>query len=152
MADTTERETAQSRAVAEQARQKSWQGESFLREFFLGHLRPELLLSADDATDPPPRAEFVEFYERLHLFLRTQVDPAAIDESGEYPAHVLEGLARLGAFGMKIKKEYGGLGFTHREYVRVMQLIGSYDGNLTALLSAHQSPPGADVRQRSAQA
>jgi alkylation response protein AidB-like acyl-CoA dehydrogenase len=67
------------------------------------------------------------------------VDPAQIDETGEYPEHVIEGLAELGAFGMKIPREYGGLGFTHREYVRVMELIGSYDANVTALLSAHQA-------------
>ena len=40
---------------------------------------------------------------------------------------------------MKIPKEYGGLGFTNVEYPKVMQLVGSYDGNLSALLSAHQS-------------
>ena len=40
---------------------------------------------------------------------------------------------------MKIPMEYGGLGFTNGEYQRVMQLLGSTDGNLSALLSAHQS-------------
>jgi alkylation response protein AidB-like acyl-CoA dehydrogenase len=40
---------------------------------------------------------------------------------------------------MKIPKEYGGLGFTQIEYQKVMELLGSYDGNLSALLSAHQS-------------
>ena len=45
----------------------------------------------------------------------------------------------MGAFGMKIPKEYGGLGFTQREYAEVIKLISSWDGNLIALLSAHQS-------------
>jgi alkylation response protein AidB-like acyl-CoA dehydrogenase len=40
---------------------------------------------------------------------------------------------------MKIPREYGGLGFSNREYQKVMRLIGSVDGNLAALLSAHQS-------------
>jgi alkylation response protein AidB-like acyl-CoA dehydrogenase len=40
---------------------------------------------------------------------------------------------------MKIPKKYGGLGFTNVEYGRVMRLLGSVDGNLCALLSAHQS-------------
>ena len=63
----------------------------------------------------------------------------AIDETGEYPEHVVDGLRKLGAFGMKIPKEYGGLGFTVSEYCKVMEMVGSYDGNVTALLSAHQS-------------
>src|SRR5258708_31264561 len=40
---------------------------------------------------------------------------------------------------MKIAKEYGGLGFNVTEYCKVMELIGSYDANILALLSAHQS-------------
>jgi alkylation response protein AidB-like acyl-CoA dehydrogenase len=132
-------EEAHSRAVAEDAREKDWKGRSFLRELFLGRLRPELLVAADDDLLEAQTPTFAAFMLRLERFLRHEVSPAAIDQSGEYPSHVLRGLAELGAFGLKIKPEYGGLGFSHREYVQVMQLIGSYDGNLTALLSAHQS-------------
>ena len=75
----------------------------------------------------------------METFLRDQVDSAAIDQTGEYPEHVIDGLRKLGAFGMKIPTEYGGLGFTVSEYCKVMQLIGSTDNNVSALLSAHQS-------------
>ncbi|HKU37358.1 MAG TPA: acyl-CoA dehydrogenase family protein [Polyangiales bacterium] len=127
----------ESRRVAEESREAEWRGSSFLREAFLGRLRPDLL--PDGAFAREERPEFLEYYEQLRTFLHEQVDPVAIDESGEYPAHVIEGLAKLGAFGMKIPKQYGGLGLTHHEYVRVMKLLGSYDANLTALLSAHQA-------------
>ena len=85
------------------------------------------------------RAEFRAFFDQFTAFLRDEVDPVAIDATGEYPPHVLDGLRRLGAFGMKIPTEYGGLGFTNVEYNRVMTVLGSFDGNLAALLSAHQS-------------
>ncbi len=49
------------------------------------------------------------------------------------------GLAKLGAFGIKIPPEYGGLGLSQTNYCRAAMLLGSYCGNLTALLSAHQS-------------
>ncbi|MET0261704.1 MAG: acyl-CoA dehydrogenase family protein, partial [Rariglobus sp.] len=55
------------------------------------------------------------------------------------PDALIERLARLGAFGIKIPKEYGGLGLSQTNYSRAAQLLGSVDGNLTALLSAHQS-------------
>jgi hypothetical protein len=135
----TSDDVAHARKIAEASRQKSWQGESFLRELFLGHLRPELLLADDDPVDRPERPEFRRFYDGLKHFLETAVDPAVIDQTGDYPKEILQGLAELGAFGMKIKPQYGGLGLTHREYVAVMTMVGSYDGNLTALLSAHQS-------------
>ncbi|HEX5655560.1 MAG TPA: acyl-CoA dehydrogenase family protein [Polyangiales bacterium] len=135
----TSDDVANARKAAEASRQKTWQGASFLRELFLGHLRPELLLADDDPYERPERPEFRRFYDGLKHFLQTSVDPAEIDQLGDYPKEVLQGLAELGAFGMKIKPKYGGLGLTHREYVAVMQMVGSYDGNLTALLSAHQS-------------
>jgi alkylation response protein AidB-like acyl-CoA dehydrogenase len=128
---------AESRQVAEQARQTEWEGKGFLRDLFLGKFQLNLVHPFPLIQEERP--EFTTYYKALEQFLRTQVDPAAIDETGEYPSHVLDGLRSLGAFGMKIAKEYGGLGFTVTEYCKVMELIGSYDANILALLSAHQS-------------
>src|SRR5690606_22992609 len=55
------------------------------------------------------------------------------------PQDVVEGLREMGAFGMKIPEEYGGLGLSQLGYVRAIQAVTAIDGNLTALLSAHQS-------------
>lgn len=129
-----ERESLQ---VAEAAREKQWVAPSFLREMFLGNFQMDLIHPFPAAEGERP--EFKEFYDKLSTFLRDTVDPIAIDESGEYPPEVVSGLKRLGAFGMKIPREYGGLGFNQHEYSRVMQLLGGYDGNVVALLSAHQS-------------
>jgi alkylation response protein AidB-like acyl-CoA dehydrogenase len=127
----------ESRKVAEASRETAWAQPSFMRELFLGKLRLDLVHPYPLAG--PERAEFTAFYTSLARFLREEVDSAEIDAEGEYPPHVLAGLRRLGAFGMKIPKAYGGLGFTNAEYQRVMQLLGAQDGNLVALLSAHQS-------------
>ena len=127
----------EARRVAEESREKEWRGQSFMKDVFLGNFRMDLLERL--SLDPPDRPEFWDFYNKLDAFLRTKVDSAEIDRTGEYPPEVVEGLAELGAFGMKIPKEYGGLGFTHPEYVRAMELVGSYDGNVIALLSAHQA-------------
>jgi alkylation response protein AidB-like acyl-CoA dehydrogenase len=138
--ETHERQTAsesESRRVAEQSRQEAWEGRGFLRELFLGRLALDLIHPFPDAGKERP--EFARFVDDLRTFLREEVDPGAIDRSGEYPPPVLDGLRRLGAFGMKISKEYGGLGFTVSEYCRAMELVGSYDGNIAAVLSAHQS-------------
>lgn len=127
----------ESREVAEASRQTEWAQPSFLRELFLGRLRLDLIHPYPLASEDRP--EFARFYDRMREFLRNEVDSVEIDVSGEYPEAVLAELRRMGAFGMKIAKEYGGLGFTNVEYQKVMQLLGSSDGNLVALLSAHQS-------------
>jgi alkylation response protein AidB-like acyl-CoA dehydrogenase len=132
--EVTEKESLK---VAEASRQAEWEKPSFLREFFLGSFRLDLIHPF-----PLPgteRPEFATFYARFRDFLKNEVDPAELDSTGEYPPRVLDGLRRLGAFGMKIPAKYGGLGFSNVEYNRVMALVGTYDGNLAALLSAHQS-------------
>jgi len=127
----------QSMEVAEASRQTEWLQPSFMKELFLGNFRLDLI-------DPYPlkteeRPEFTAFYERMEEFLRTEVDVIEIDRTGEYPEHVVKAFREMGAFGMKIPTKYGGLGFTNLEYQRIMQLLGSVDGSLSALLSAHQS-------------
>lgn len=123
--------------VAEAARQTEWKQPSFMRELFLGTLRLDLVHPYPQTEQERP--EFTTFYEAFKAFLRNEVDPVQIDATGEYPEKVIEGLRKLGAFGMKISKKYGGLGFNQLEYQKVVELLGSFDGNLSALLSAHQS-------------
>jgi alkylation response protein AidB-like acyl-CoA dehydrogenase len=133
-AESTELE---SRKVAEASRQTEWASPGFIREMFLGSFRLDLIHPYPLSTAERP--EFAEYYAKFEAFLRNDVDSMRIDATGEYPPEVLEGLRQLGAFGMKIPKKYGGLGFTNVEYAKVMRLLGSADGNVSALLSAHQS-------------
>ncbi|MEO8503813.1 MAG: acyl-CoA dehydrogenase family protein [Acidobacteriota bacterium] len=127
----------ESRKVAEASRQEKWEHPSFMREMFLGNFRLDLIHPFPMPTGERP--EFTAFYNTFKEFLRDHVDPVEIDRTGEYPPEVIDGLRKLGAFGMKIPTKYGGLGFTNVEYQKVMQLLGSIDGNISALLSAHQS-------------
>lgn len=130
-------EDRESRAVAESSREASWRGESFIRELFDGHARFDLLERID--MDGALRPEAEKFHADLERVLREHVDPVEIDETGEYPPPLIDALAEIGAFGMKIPPEYGGLGLSHREYVRALEMVGARDANVVALLSAHQA-------------
>ncbi|MBI5548080.1 MAG: acyl-CoA dehydrogenase family protein [Deltaproteobacteria bacterium] len=131
------REEQRSLKMAESAREADWREGSFLRDLFLGRLRLELIEPYPLPGEPRP--EFAVFREKLRRFLEEEVDAAQIDRRGEYPARVILGLRSLGAFGMKVPVEYGVLGLSAAEYIEIMKLVGSWDGNVTALLSAHQS-------------
>ena len=122
--------------TAEESREKEWVSPSLLKEIFLGSLRLDLITPYPEFKERP---EFLQFYQKLKKFLLESVDSVEIDRTGEYPPHVIKGLAELGCFGMKIPKDYDGLGLTQAEYDSVMKMLGSVDGNITALLSAHQS-------------
>src|SRR5215469_18491246 len=122
-------ESAREAAQAE----RSFAGGLFVGRFGLARIHPFPVQSSED------RDHGDEFLRRLETFLKERVDPDEIDRTGEIPQEVIEGLARLGAFGIKISPAYDGLGLSQTNYSRAAMLLGSYCGNITALLSAHQS-------------
>ncbi|MFI5844385.1 acyl-CoA dehydrogenase family protein [Catenuloplanes sp. NPDC051500] len=128
----------QARRVAEAAREQSWDRPSFAKELFLGRFRLDLIDPWPD-DDPARAGDAAEFLGRLEAFLRSEVDGERIEREGRIPDEVLQGLAALGAFGMKIDRRYGGLGLSHLHYCRALTLVGSVNPALGALLSAHQS-------------
>ncbi|HUE96709.1 MAG TPA: acyl-CoA dehydrogenase family protein, partial [Longimicrobiaceae bacterium] len=128
----------ESREVAEAAREAEWTAPSFVRELFLGNFHLDLIHPYPEQT-PEDRRKTDEYIARLQAFLEQNVDSDEIDRTGEIPQHVLDGLRGLGAFGMKIPEEYGGVGLSQVGYGRTIEMVTSKDGNLTALLSAHQS-------------
>src|SRR2546421_4218311 len=80
-----------------------------------------------------------EFLAPLRSYLRDNVDADEIDRTGEIPQKNIDELFAMGAFAIKVPKQYGGLGLSQVNYGRAAMLLGSWDANLTALVSAHQS-------------
>ena len=128
----------EAREVAEAAREKEWQAPSFVRELFEGSFRLDLV-HPFPAPDPADLERARPFMERLERFMRERVDSDMIDREGKIPSYIVKGLGDIGAFGIKIPAEYGGLGLSQYSYTRAIALVTSQDGNLTALLSAAQS-------------
>ncbi len=128
----------ESRAVAEGARQERWEKRSFMKELFDGKLSLELV-HPHPVQNPAEAEEAKPFLKRLERFVDEHVDGDAVDRDGWVPDSVLEGLAALGAFGIKIPKRYGGLGLSQTSYNRALALVASRCGATGAFLSAHQS-------------
>ncbi|HET8977273.1 MAG TPA: acyl-CoA dehydrogenase family protein [Solirubrobacteraceae bacterium] len=135
---TTDVSEKQAREVAEAAREAEWKLPSFGKELFLGNFRFDLI-------HPQPRLEpeAVEkgerFIARLGAFLESEVDPLQIERDSKIPDRVVDGLKEMGAFGMKVSEEYGGLGLSQVYYNRALAMVGVWHASLSALLSAHQS-------------
>src|SRR3954462_885960 len=128
----------EAREVAEAAREKEWQAPSFVRELFEGSFRLDLVHPYPQP-DPADLERARPFMEKLEQFMRERVDSDKIDRDGKIPPEMVKGLGEIGAFGIKIPTEYGGLGLSQYSYTHAVGLVSSQDGNLTALLSAAQS-------------
>ncbi|MFF4773217.1 acyl-CoA dehydrogenase family protein [Microtetraspora fusca] len=131
-------EYAKAREVAEQARETEWARPSFGKQLFLGDFRLDLVHPAPRLSEQQTR-NGERFLQTLTAFLRDSVDPAVIERSSVIPDEVVKGLRDIGAFGMTIDEQYGGLGLSHLYYCRALMLVASYSPALAALLSAHQS-------------
>jgi alkylation response protein AidB-like acyl-CoA dehydrogenase len=127
----------EAREVAERARQSEWTQPSFLQELFLGRFRLDLV-QPYPADDPDEAARARPFLDGLRELLNT-VDADEIDRSGRIPESVMQRLRDLGAFGIKIPTEYGGLGLGQVSYIRALELVSSKDASINTWLGAHQS-------------
>lgn len=128
---------ADARAIAEAARETEWDRPSFAKGLYLGNFDLSLIHPWPEA-----RPEDVQrgdaFMAELTEYCRT-MSGRLIERDAKIPDAYLAGLARLGVFGMKIPREYGGLGLSLVYYGRALALLGSVHPSLGALLSAHQS-------------
>jgi len=120
-------------AARETTREQNFVSGMFMGSYELRGIRPFPIQSSED------RDQGDAFLAKLEKILREKVDPDEIDRTGEIPDSVIAQLAELGAFGIKIAPQYGGLGLSQTNYCRAAMSLGGYCGNLTALLSAHQS-------------
>src|SRR4051795_10379540 len=124
--------------LAESSRDPLDERGSFASNLFIGRydfdrIYPWPEQSAED------RAAAQDFLAQLQKYLHDHVDADEIDRTGEIPQKNIDDLFAMGAFAVKIPKEYGGLGLSQVYYGRAAMLLGSWDANLTALVSAHQS-------------
>lgn len=124
--------------LAEESREAEWKFPSFTAEMFRGNFRWDLM-HPYPVQDPEDKRIGDEFLVKLKEVLEQHVDPIEIDRRAEFPKSAIKALAEAGVFGMKIAKEYGGLGLSQTNYGRALSMIGSYCQNTTTWVSAHQS-------------
>jgi alkylation response protein AidB-like acyl-CoA dehydrogenase len=110
---------------------------SFMAGLFVGKPDFSLLLTPEES--PEQKMAWEEFSPRLETFLVTQVDPDEIERTAKIPDSVFKGLFAIGAFGMKIPKEYGGLGFSYTNYGRALMLIAGWSNILALTVAVPQS-------------
>src|SRR4051794_11757293 len=128
----------EARDVAEAARETSWELPSFGKELFLGNFNLDLIYP-QPKLDAARVEEGEAFIAKLRAFLEEHVDPLEIERDAKLPDHVIEGLKEIGALGIKVAKEYGGLGLSQVYYNKALMMAGVYHSSFAPLLSAHQS-------------
>ena len=118
---------------------------AFGKSLYLGDFQRELI-----SPQPELPAEVVEKGERflaaLRAFLEDNVDPQAIEREGRISDEVVAGLKAVGALGMKVPEQYGGLGLSQVYYNRAMMLAGTCHSSVSTRSNPTPTPPAAGLR------
>ena len=122
--------------VAEAARdelnEKSLAGGLFVGELNLDNAKPFPKQSMMD------KATGIKYLNEF-LAVMMQIDADEIDRTGEIPDWIFKELAAIKSFALKVPEEYGGRELSQMNYAKGAMVAGVYCGNISALLSAHQS-------------
>ena len=75
----------------------------------------------------------------MHPILQEVNDAAANDREEGIPTEIFSQMREMGAFGLQVPTDYGGVGLTNTQYARIVEIVGGYDLGVGIALGAHQS-------------
>ncbi|XP_051874458.1 very long-chain specific acyl-CoA dehydrogenase, mitochondrial-like isoform X2 [Pristis pectinata] len=80
-----------------------------------------------------------ELVDPVSKFFLEVNDAGENDRLGEVENKTLAGLKEMGAFGLQVPVEHGGLGLSNTQYARLVEIVGLHDLGVGITLGAHQS-------------
>jgi alkylation response protein AidB-like acyl-CoA dehydrogenase len=110
----------------------------FARSLFFGRVPTDQILPyPQQDADEARRTDAL--IAKLDVFLKAHVDADAIDANEKIPREVIDGLAEMGILGMTVSPEFGGGGFSHTAYCRVLEHLSAHCASTAVVVGAHQS-------------
>jgi alkylation response protein AidB-like acyl-CoA dehydrogenase len=110
----------------------------FVKSLFFGRVKLDEVLPFPKQ-DPAESQRTGELLSKVDAFLKNDVDADLIDVEERIPQSVIDGLGKLGVLGMTVPREYGGGGFSHTAYCRVLERISAHCASTAVMVGAHQS-------------
>ncbi|XP_065177971.1 very long-chain specific acyl-CoA dehydrogenase, mitochondrial-like isoform X2 [Sycon ciliatum] len=125
--------------AAVQHRQISDDSPSFALNIFRGDINTSEVFPYPQVLTEEQNEETRMLVDPTTKFFEEVNDAAHNDEVAEVPADIMKGLAELGAFGLQVPNEHGGLGLTNTQYARLTEIVGAHDLGVGIQIGAHQS-------------
>jgi very long chain acyl-CoA dehydrogenase len=112
---------------------------SFVMNTFRGQVVPDQAFPYPEALDQEQEETLRLLIEPTAKYFAEVNNPAKNDELHKIEPHSLEQLKALGAFGLQVPEEYGGVGLSNTQYARCGEIMGAHDLGIGVTLGAHQS-------------
>uniref|UniRef100_A0A8C7XM65 Very long-chain specific acyl-CoA dehydrogenase, mitochondrial n=1 Tax=Oryzias sinensis TaxID=183150 RepID=A0A8C7XM65_9TELE len=115
------------------------ESKSFAVNMFKGQIATSQVFPFPKALNEEQEQFLRELVGPVSKFFEEVNDPAKNDALEKVEDHTMEGLKEMGAFGLQVPGDLGGLGLSNTQYARLVEIVGSHDLGVGITLGAHQS-------------
>ncbi|KFO18809.1 very long-chain specific acyl-CoA dehydrogenase, mitochondrial [Fukomys damarensis] len=115
------------------------ESKSFAVGMFKGQLTTDQVFPYPSVLNEEQTQFLRELVGPVARFFEEVNDPAKNDTLERVEETTLQGLKELGAFGLQVPSELGGVGLCNTQYARLAEIVGMHDLGVSVTLGAHQS-------------
>ncbi|XP_022119259.2 very long-chain specific acyl-CoA dehydrogenase, mitochondrial isoform X1 [Pieris rapae] len=126
-------------AAAASGQRGARQSDSFTMNLFRGHFETGQIFPFPEPLTDEQRQTLVELVPPVEKFFEEVNNPAKNDADSQVEPATMAGLWELGAFGLQVPTDLGGLGLSNTQYARLVEVVGAHDLGVGITLGAHQS-------------
>uniref|UniRef100_A0A5S6Q3M2 Very long-chain specific acyl-CoA dehydrogenase, mitochondrial n=1 Tax=Trichuris muris TaxID=70415 RepID=A0A5S6Q3M2_TRIMR len=119
--------------------QKVKASKSFAMNMFRGQVEVEQVFPFPQVLDGEGVDTLMMLVEATEKFFTEVNNAAKNDEMADFDPKVVASLKELGAFGLQVPTQYGGLGLTNTQCTRLVEIVGANDLAVATMMGAHQS-------------
>ncbi|XP_065766877.1 very long-chain specific acyl-CoA dehydrogenase, mitochondrial [Muntiacus reevesi] len=112
---------------------------SFAVGMFKGQLTTDQVFPYPSVLNEDQTQFLKELVGPVTRFFEEVNDAAKNDMLERVEETTMQGLKELGAFGLQVPNELGGVGLCNTQYARLVEIVGMYDLGVGIVLGAHQS-------------
>ncbi|KAF2880484.1 hypothetical protein ILUMI_25691 [Ignelater luminosus] len=112
---------------------------SFTMNLFRGQIESSQVFPYPEALTADQEDTVKMLVDPVQKFFEEVNDPAKNDTLETVEEKSLAALWELGAFGLQVPTDLGGLGLTNTQYARLVEIVGKHDLGVGITLGAHQS-------------
>uniref|UniRef100_A0A8C7VMM0 Very long-chain specific acyl-CoA dehydrogenase, mitochondrial n=1 Tax=Oncorhynchus mykiss TaxID=8022 RepID=A0A8C7VMM0_ONCMY len=115
------------------------ESQSFAVNMFKGQINPSQVFPFPSVMNEEQTQFLQELVPPVSKFFEEVNDPAKNDSLEKVEDSTMESLKEMGAFGLQVPQDLGGVGLTNTQYARLVEIVGQHDLGVGITLGAHQS-------------
>merc|ERR1711963_1019216 len=124
---------------AKSLEKKATHSKSYVQNMFRGMVVPDQAFPFPQALSEEQAENLTMLVPPTEKFMTESNDAAWNDTNEKVHPDTVQGLRELGAFGLQVPEDLGGVGLCNTQYARLTEIVGGNDLGVGIFIGAHQS-------------